>query len=81
MLSASDYDALDGLAMADLVRAGHLTAAELAAAAIARAETQNPRINAVVYPLYEAARQRAAAGLPAGPFGGVPFLLKDFGAN
>jgi amidase len=81
MISASEYDALDGLAMAALVRSGQLTAAELAAAATARAETLNPRINAVVYSLYEAARQRAAASLPAGPFSGVPFLLKDFGAN
>ncbi len=81
MISPSDYDQLDGLGMAALVRAGQLTAAELCAAAIARAEAVNPRLNAVVHPLYEPARQRAAAGLPAGPFGGVPFLLKDFGAQ
>ena len=81
MISPSDYDQLDGLGMAALVRAGQLTAAELCAAAIARAEAVNPRLNAVVHPLYEPARQRAAAGLPVGPFGGVPFLLKDFGAQ
>ena len=81
MISPSDYDQLDGLGMAALVRAGQLTAAELCAAAIARAEAVNPRLNAVVHPLYEPARQRAAAGLPAGSFGGVPFLLKDFGAQ
>lgn len=81
MLSASDYDALDGLGMAALVRTGQVSALELAAAAIARAEKVNPQINAIVYPLYEAARARAAAGPPAGPFGGVPFLLKDFGAH
>ena len=81
MISPSDYDQLDGLGMAALVRAGQLTAAELCAAAIIRAEAVNPRLNAVVHPLYEPARQRAAAGLPAGPFGGVPFLLKDFGAQ
>ena len=81
MISPSDYDQLDGLGMAALVRAGQLTAAELCAAAIARAEAVNLRLNAVVHPLYEPARQRAAAGLPVGPFGGVPFLLKDFGAQ
>jgi len=80
MLSFSDYDQLDGLAQAALVRAGQLTAAELCAAAVARAEAFNPRLNAIAYPLYEPARARAAAGLPTGPFGGVPFLLKDFGA-
>ena len=81
MLSFAEYDQLDGLAQAALVRAGQLTPAELCAAAVARAEAVNPLINAVVHPLYEPARQRAAAGLPPGPFGGVPFLLKDFGAH
>ncbi|WP_426061278.1 amidase [Hymenobacter sp. B1770] len=81
MVSASEYAQLDALAMAALVRAGQLTASDLCEAAIARAEAVNPRLNAVVLPLYEAARQRACRGLPAGAFGGVPFLLKDFGAQ
>ena len=81
MLSPAEYDQLDGLAQAALVRQGQLTAAELCAAAIDRAEAVNPQINAVVHRLFETAQQRAAAGLPAGPFGGVPFLLKDFGAH
>jgi len=80
MLSPTEYDQLDGLAMADLVRRGQLTAAELCAAAIARAEAVNPRVNAIVFQLFEQAQRRAVAGRPAGPFGGVPFLLKDFGA-
>ncbi|MGI4875369.1 MAG: amidase [Janthinobacterium lividum] len=80
MLSSTEYDQLDGLAMAALVRSGQLTATELCEAAIARAEATNPAINALVLKLYDPARQRAATGLPAGPFGGVPFLLKDFGA-
>ena len=81
MISPTEYDQLDGLAMAALVRTGQLTPADLCAAAIARAEAVNPKLNAVVYPLYEQARRRAAVGLPVGPFGGVPFLLKDFGAQ
>ena len=81
MISFAEYDQHDALALAALVRSGQLTAADLCAAAIARAEAVNPRLNAVVQPLYEPARQRASAGLPAGPFGGVPFLLKDFGAQ
>ncbi|SDY19430.1 amidase [Hymenobacter psychrophilus] len=80
-MTFAEYDQLDGLAQADLVRRGQLTAAELCAAAVARAQAVNPRLNAVVLPLYEAAQERAVAGLPAGPFGGVPFLLKDFGAQ
>ena len=80
MLTASEYDALDGLSLAALVRTGQLTPAELAATATARAEALNPQINAIVHPLFQEAQTRAAAGLPAGPFSGVPFLLKDFGA-
>ncbi|WP_151088120.1 amidase [Hymenobacter baengnokdamensis] len=80
MLSPTEYDQLDGLGMAALVASGQLTAAELCRAAIARAEAVNPQINAIILPLFEQAQGRATAGLPTGPFGGVPFLLKDFGA-
>ncbi|GAA3935831.1 amidase [Hymenobacter algoricola] len=78
-MTPSEYDRYDGLGLAELVRTGQVTAAELCEAAIARAESLNPRLNAIVRPLYAAARQRAGAGLPVGPFSGVPFLLKDFG--
>ncbi|MFQ5664970.1 MAG: amidase [Candidatus Binatia bacterium] len=72
---------LDGTAQADLVRRGELTPAELVDAAIARIEEVNPQLNAVVIPLFEKARQQAAAAdLPDGPFRGVPFLLKNLDA-
>ncbi len=53
--------------------------AELLDAATARIERANPRLNAVILPLYERARKTIAAGLPEGPFAGVPFLLKELG--
>ncbi|MGI4761318.1 MAG: amidase [Janthinobacterium lividum] len=81
MLTPLEYDQLDGLGMADLVRRGQLTATELCQAAIARAEAVNPRINAVILNLFEQAQHRATIGLTGGSFGGVPFLLKDFGAQ
>ena len=46
-------------------------------AAIERVERLNPRLNAVVTPLFSHARDAVRAGIPAGPFPGVPFLLKD----
>ena len=48
--------------------------------AIERVEALNPALNAVVNRLYDQARAAVAAGLPAGPFTGVPYALKDLGA-
>jgi amidase len=67
---------LDATAQAALVRTGQVTAAELVAAAIERIEALNPVLNAVVTPVFDQAVQAAQAG-PAGPFAGVPYLLKD----
>lgn len=67
---------LDATAQAELVRTGQVTAAELTEAAIARIEALNPVLNAVVTPVFEQALA-AAPRAPAGPFTGVPFLLKD----
>jgi len=72
-----EYDSHDGLGLAELVRAGEVTPLELVEEAIARVEAVNPRLNAVVTPMYDAARGAAEGGLPDGAFRGVPFLLKD----
>lgn len=75
---------MDALAQSALVRAGELTALELAEAAIERIERVNPRLNAVIATRFDEARAEAAAldrdGLPDSPVAGVPFLLKDLGA-
>jgi amidase len=71
----------DGLAQAALVARGEATPSELLEATIARAEAINPAINAITVKLYDLARAIAAAPLPAGPYRGVPFLLKDIGAT
>src|SRR3989442_14072013 len=69
---------LDAVAQADLVCRGEITPSALVDAAIARIERVNPKLNAVIIPLFEKARAQAAApDLPRGPFRGVPFLLKD----
>ena len=69
-----DYDATG---MAQLVRAGQASPRELVRAAIERVEALNPRLNAVVHPMFEAALRLADGPLPDGPFRGVPFVLKD----
>lgn len=75
---ADELAFLDATAQAELVRRGEVTARDLVDAAIARVERVNPQLNAVIIPLFEKARTRAAArDLPDGPFRGVPFLMKD----
>jgi amidase len=62
------------------VRQREVSAAELLDATIERVGARNPAINAVIHRMDEQARKAIAAGLPAGPFTGVPYLLKDLGA-
>jgi amidase len=72
---------LDATAQADLVRQRRISPRELVDAAIARIERVNPKINAVILPLFDRARADAGSALPDGPFRGVPFLLKDLDGN
>jgi amidase len=73
----ADYGRYDALGLADLVRTGQVTPAELLDEAIARAEAVNPKINAIIHRMDGAARAAIERGLPEGPFRGVPFLVKD----
>ena len=75
-----DFTSLDATAQAELVRRREVKPLELVEAAIRRIERLNPRLNAVVTPLFEQARA-AAADPPEGPFRGVPFLMKDLQAT
>ena len=76
-----DIAFLDGTAQADLVRRKQVKPIELVEAAIERIERLNPTLNAVVTPMYEEARRVASSPLPDGSFAGVPYLLKDLGAE
>ena len=81
MAGFTEYDAHDGLGLAELVRRKEVTPADLLDAAVSRIEAGNPTLNAVVHRMYDEARAALAAGLPEGPFRGVPFLLKDLGSK
>jgi amidase len=72
-----EYDRYDGLGLAELIRKGEVSAGEVCEEAVARIERINPALNAVVRPMFDLARKSLAQPLPAGPFHGVPFLLKD----
>jgi amidase len=70
---------LDAIGSAELVHTRKCTPRELVAAAIARIEKANPRLNAVVHDRFEQALAEADAVDPSAPFAGVPFLYKDIG--
>jgi amidase len=76
-----EYETYDATGLAALIAGGQVSAAEVLDAAIERAERLQPSINGITIPLYEHARAAARTGLPAGPLSGVPFLLKDLGAQ
>ena len=78
-LKYREYLSYDGLGLANLVRSKQVSPLELLEMAIARTETLNPALNAVVLKHYELAREAIGQGLPDGVFSGVPFLLKDLG--
>ena len=80
-MSFDDYARYDALGLAELVQKGEVSALELVDAAIERIERHNGVLNAIVYKAYDEARQVAKSDLPAGPFRGVPFLIKDLGAQ
>lgn len=77
MSGFSEYDKYDGLGLAELVQKKEVKPSELIEEAISRIESINPKLNAVVTPMYEEARKQAQGQLPDGPFRGVPFLIKD----
>lgn len=76
-MSIAQYSNYDGLGLAELVRKKEVSAPELLEAAIERAEKHNPKLNAIVYKAYDQAREAAKSLSAAGPFQGVPFLIKD----
>jgi amidase len=73
----AEYEELDALAIAELVRRGEVTALEVAETTIALIEERNPPLNAVVTRLYDQACEAIGRGLPEGPFTGAPYLFKE----
>ena len=76
-----DLGAQDATELAGLVAKGEVSPTELLDAALAAVMIRNPSLNAVVLVQDHIARRDIAAGLPHGPFRGVPFLLKDLGCE
>lgn len=73
----NDYGTCDATELAARVRRGEAEPVDLVEQAIAAIEAVNPQLNAVMHPMFEAARA-SARGLPDGPLRGVPMVVKDY---
>src|SRR5258708_35437879 len=77
MATSDEIAFLDATSQAQLIRQKELTASALLEAVIRRIEDINPRINALVTPMYDEARASAKTVQADAVFAGVPFVLKD----
>src|SRR5262245_24919699 len=77
----ADYSKYDGLALAELIRKREVAPLELVEAACEAIAGLNPALNAVCHDLSDRPRKACHQPIPQGPFAGVPFLLKDIGAQ
>lgn len=76
-----DLGCADAVELAGLVAKREVSPTELLDAALGAVAAHNPALNAVVLVQERAARAAIQAGLPNGPFRGVPFLIKDLGCE
>lgn len=77
MIGYEEYRQMDGIGLAELIKKGNISAAEVLECAITRAEQVNPKINAIIAPMYDHSRKYLLKHSCGGMFSGVPVLLKD----
>ena len=77
----SEYAAHDATGLAELVRRGETTPAELAELALAAVEKVNPQLNAVIEIFPEVIGKLRSQPPPTGLLAGVPILNKDLLAD
>jgi amidase len=71
----SEYVQYDGLGLAEFQKK-QVHPSELLKIALERTDKVNPKLNAIIIPMYEQAKQRIQQE-SSGLFAGVPFLVKD----
>jgi amidase/6-aminohexanoate-cyclic-dimer hydrolase len=81
MAGFPDYERYDALGLAGLVADGDVTPTELMEAALGRIEALDSKLTAIAVLSVDMGTKAIEEGLPSGPFRGVPFLLKDLGAE
>lgn len=75
-MTPEEYLTYDALALAELVRTKKASPRELLDASLAVIDRHDPKVNAVIHRLDEAARAQTE-NVGDGAFAGVPFLVKD----
>jgi amidase len=81
MPSLPEYDQLDGIALADLIRQRQISASEALDACLERIAERNGPLNAIARLMEGEARQQLQGALPDGPLAGVPIVIKDLLAD
>jgi amidase len=76
-MKLTEYTAYDALGLGELVIQGEVSPLELATSAMEAIEAVNPTVNAVVETYTDRIEDLDERSLGAGPFRGVPFLIKD----
>ncbi len=72
---------MDGIATAQAIRGGEVSAREVVERAIRRIEGSNTELNAVVHTRFEEALADVERGLPDGVLRGTPTLVKDLSTD
>ncbi|MCP8897462.1 amidase [Shinella daejeonensis] len=78
-MNLEEYRSLDGLVLADRLAKGEVSPVELMQAALEIGARFEPMLNALCYIDPELGLSLARAANRKGPFGAIPFLLKDSG--
>ena len=68
MAGFKEYDRYDALGLAELIRKKEISPQELCEEAISRIDRINPKLNAVIYRMYDIAHKTLKGRLPEGPF-------------
>ena len=78
--TSDELSAMDATAQAELVRSRRRARRSWSTLRSSGSRRVDGELNAIIHPLFDEAREAAAADVPDGPFRGVPFVLKDLGA-
>jgi amidase len=80
-MNLAEYSRCDGIALAALVKKREVSSKELASLFVEAVGKVNPRINAVIEVFQDRVEGLDDRMMSAGPFAGVPFLMKDIGGG